>query len=122
MNKIKWITQAIAQPSSIQKELFPDFANVADELAVEWELALDEVNLPSITILMSDEQKASIKRLDDYMLSISGPTNIQFWNDDALCHSSEWEYMRTLAREILLSMGWEMTAPAKSDAIYINKG
>lgn len=117
MNKIKWIAQVIAQPYEIQKSLFPDFANVADELAVEWEGALDELNITSIT----DEQRSVIKKLDDYMLSISGPVNIQYWNNTALCKSVEWQRMREMAIDILSIMLWEKTVPAKPKAIYINQ-
>ena len=117
MNKIKWITQVIAQPYEIQKSLFPEFANVADELAVEWEGALDELNITSIT----DEQRSVIKKLDDYMLSISGPANIQYWNNTALCKSVEWQRMREMAIDILSIMHWEKTVPAKPKAIYINQ-
>lgn len=117
MNKIKWIAQVIAQPYEIQKSLFPDFANVADELAVEWEGALDELNITSIT----DEQRSVIKKLDDYMLSISGPANIQYWNNTALCKSVEWQRMREMAIDILSIMHWEKIVPAKPKAIYINQ-
>lgn len=117
MNKIKWIAQVIAQPYEIQKSLFPDFANVADELAVEWEGALDVLNITSIT----DEQRSVIKKLDDYMLSISGPANIQYWNNTALCKSVEWQRMREMAIDILSIMHWEKTVPAKPKAIYINQ-
>ena len=117
MNKIKWIAQVIAQPYEIQKSLFPEFANVADELAVEWEGALDELNITSIT----DEQRSVIKKLDDYMLSISGPANIQYWNNTALCKSVEWQRMREMAIDILSIMHWEKTVPAKPKAIYINQ-
>lgn len=117
MNKIKWIAQVIAQPYEIQKSLFPDFANVADELAVEWEGALDELNITSIT----DEQRSVIKKLDDYMLSISGPANIQYWNNTALCKSVEWQRMREMAIDILSIMHWGKTVPAKPKAIYINQ-
>lgn len=119
MNKIKWITQAFAQNSEVQKSLFPDFVNVADELAVEWEVALDEVNE---NVELTEEQRSAIKLLDAYMLSISGPTNIQYWNNDALCHSTEWNNMREMAKNILNIMGWDFVAPPKSDAIYINNG
>lgn len=122
MNKIKWVTQAIAQPCKIQKSLFPDFVNVADELAVDWELALDELNDPCIAILITDEQRKTIKRLDDYMLSISGPNNMQYWNNDALCQSGEWQRMREMATDILSIMQREKTVPTKSEAIYIHYG
>jgi len=119
MNNIKWITQAFAQDSDVQKSLFPDFVNVADELAIEWEIALDDVNENAE---LTEEQRLVIRVLDDYMLSISGPVNIQYWNNYALCHSTEWRNMREMARNILNIMGWEFIAPPKSNAIYINNG
>ena len=61
MNKIKWITQAIAQPCEIQKSLFPEFANIADELVVEWEIALDELNDRLVASSLSSEQKLAVK-------------------------------------------------------------
>lgn len=122
MNKIKWVTQAIAQPCEIQKSLFPDFANIADELAVEWEMALNELNDSQVASLFSSEQKLAVKNLDDYMLSISGAANIQYWNNDALCRSVEWQKMRKMANDILRIMNWENVVPAKADALYINHG
>lgn len=122
MNKIKWVTQAIAQPCEIQKSLFPDFANIADELAVEWEMALNELNDSQVASLFSSEQKLAVKNLDDYMLSISGAANIQYWNNDALCRSVEWQKMRKMAIDILRIMNWENVVPAKADALYINHG
>ena len=122
MNKIKWVTQAIAQPCEIQKSLFPDFANIADELAVEWEMALNELNDSQVASLFSSEQKLAVKNLDNYMLSISGAANIQYWNNDALCRSVEWQKMRKMAINILRIMNWENVVPAKADALYINHG
>ncbi|GKX61437.1 hypothetical protein [Pragia fontium] len=119
MNKIKWVTQAIAQPCEIQKGLFPDFVNVADELAVEWEMALDELSDPEVSSQLTDEQKSAIKRLDDYMLSISGADNIQYWSNEALSQSVEWKNMREMAETILVTMKWEKSIPSKNDAIYI---
>ncbi|ELY9421823.1 hypothetical protein NMY27_11110 [Cronobacter dublinensis subsp. beijingensis] len=116
MERFEWITRAFAQSSNVQKSLFPDFVNVADELAVEWEIALEETN----NEMLSDEQKLSIKAFDDYLLSISGLENIQYWNDDALCYSSEWNKMRELAKIILDSMGWVNEAPPECNAIYIS--
>lgn len=115
MNEIKVVVQSLAQSCEIQKSLVPDFANVADELAVEWEMALEEID----DTLLTDKQKQAIKALDDYMLSISGPANIQYWNNEALCHSKEWDMMRSLAEDILCVMGWEKNIPPKSRAIYV---
>ena len=119
MNKLKWITQVIALPYETQKSLFPDFVNVADEIAIEWEMALDELNDSNVASFITFQQRALINKLDDYILSISGSNNIQYWNNDALCKSPEWQKMREMAMDILSIMKWEKIIPPKSDAIYI---
>ncbi|WP_127960474.1 hypothetical protein [Serratia microhaemolytica] len=115
MNKIKQITKYFSQPYEIQKGLFPEFVNVADQLAVEWEIALNEIEDSQLT----DEQKQAVQALDDYMLSISGPTNLVYWNDNALQHSDEWNEMRRLAKIILNTMGWEDECTYETGVIYI---
>ncbi|AXH62568.1 hypothetical protein ABN306_20915 [Providencia huaxiensis] len=116
MEQLEWITRAFMQPSDTQMRLFPDFVNVADQLAVEWEIALDDINYE----LLSIEQSSAIKELDDYMLSISGSNNIHFWNNEALSSYIEWENMRALARNVVVSMGWSESPPPEDNAIYIN--
>ena len=81
MTKFKWVTQAFSQPFEIQKNLFPQFVNAAEQLAVEWEVALDEMD----DSRLANIQRQMIKELDDYILSISGADNLKYWNDDALC-------------------------------------
>lgn len=117
MEKLRWVVTVFAQDCEVQKSLFPDFANVADELAVEWELALDELNLD---IELTEEQGLAFKNLDDYIISISGLDNVQYWNNDTLCLCPEWNTMRQLARLILNLMGWGSGSLHKHDAIYIN--
>lgn len=75
MNKFKWVAQAFSQPHEIQKNLFPEFVNAADQLAVEWEIALDQMDDSRLTNI----QRQMIKELDDYMLSISGADNLKYW-------------------------------------------
>lgn len=116
MEKLEWVTRAFMQSSDTQMSLFPDFVNVADQLAVEWEIALDDISYE----LLSIEQSSAIKEFDDYMLSISGPDNVRYWNNEALSSSIEWEKMRVLARKVVGSMEWSETPPPNDNAIYIN--
>lgn len=117
MTKFKWVTQAFSQPFEIQKNLFPQFVNAADQLAVEWEVALDQMD----DSRLANIQRQMIKELDDYILSISGVDNLKYWNDDALCHSQEWEKMRVQAKAILNVMGWDHSIPPESEVIYIGE-
>ncbi len=68
MEKLEWITRTFMQSSDTQMSLFPDFVNVADQLAVEWEIALDDINYE----LLSIEQNSVIKEVQ-YLLKILLP-------------------------------------------------
>lgn len=120
LKRFYWVTQALAHSCEEQKSLFTDFSNVADELAIEWEQALEE--LMNSSFRLTKDQELRIKVLDDYMSSISGPENIQYWNNEALCTSSQWERMRQMADDILGTMGWEkkLPEPEKVTVVYID--
>jgi hypothetical protein len=121
MERLKFAVQAIALPFEIQKQLFPEFVCVADELASEWEMAMDNLRSWSGNTL-SENQKAAIENLDKYMESISGSAHIQYWCDEALRYSMEWKTMRELAYKILFEMEWKQEIPPiTTDRIYIGK-
>jgi hypothetical protein len=108
---------ALSQDAETQKRLFPSFVVVADELALNWEEGLSELNDPDLCI--SDVQKAKIDRLDAIILSMSGPNNLKFWDDDALSLFREWDDVRAAASEVLLAFDWPIAAPQESSDIYI---
>jgi hypothetical protein len=119
MERLKFAVQAITQPFEIQKQLFPEFVCVADELALEWEMAMDDLRFQSGNVL-TENQKSAIENLDKYMESISGSAHIQYWCDEALHYSLEWKTMRKLAYKILVEMGWKQEIPPIiTDRIYI---
>ena len=98
------------------KKIVSWFCKCRNQLAVEWEITLDKTNDSQLT----DDQKQAVKKLDDYILSISGSANLQHWNDDALCYSNEWVKMRGLAKVILDTMGWSNDVSPERHAIYID--
>jgi len=108
---------ALAQPANIQKELFPNFVAIADELALNWEDALQDID--KYKDLMSDEQISSINDLDRYIESISGPQNIEFWTNDALESRPEWDKIRKLSAVIANKFMWPISPPPKSEDIYL---
>lgn len=119
MNRLKWIIQALSQPYEIQKTLFPDFVNIADELAGEWELALHE--LEENKSKLSKKQLYLLQNLDEYILSISGPENLRYWIDEALQQDIKWENLREMAKAILDDLSWGCDIPHRCNAIYIKK-
>jgi hypothetical protein len=117
LERLNWSVLALAQSADIQKRLFPDFVLVADELALSWEDALQELNSGGANI--NFYQKEKIEALDKLICAISGPNNLKFWIDDALSEFSEWDEIRSAAAEVARSFGWPVLPPPPSQAIYI---
>lgn len=110
---MKWFTQAIAQQPAIQIKLFPNFVEVADELALGWEEALRE--LPSVQTQLLPGQVQAINNLDNYMCSISGEANALIWTLEGLTTSKEWQFLRLLADQLLEQMKWPKTKPTDTN-------
>lgn len=117
LEKIKQSTQALAQSAHIQVDLFPDFVEVADELALCWEEALKE--LATANEKLTEDQIESIKKLDQYMEFMSNITYCDLWNEAALFNSIEWETLRGLAIEVLQKMNWPIEPPPRTKDIYV---
>ena len=115
--KIKWILQALAQPAHIQISLFPNFVNVADELALEWGECFDLVNRK--WDFFSSDQLMLIRSLDAQIVKMSGVFNISLWNNEALSSACEWQVVRQLAKELLDIFEWNFEEPSMIDAIYV---
>lgn len=95
------VLRIIASPYEIQKKSFPEFVNIADELALTFH---EEVMLRSDTLfkygMMEDKQYERIKKLSLKFDEIDNKKEI--WTVEALMNLDEWEDCRQIAREILL--------------------
>ena len=73
----------------------------ADELALE----LDDfvAMLPAAVRdgVLSEEQAAAVRRVNDFAGSFSGKENAALWRVDQLASASQWEEVRRLARVAL---------------------
>lgn len=106
-----WAVQALAVPAEQQSSLFPSFAEVADELALEHEETQTGFLNDCGTDLTSDQESA-IKALDDKLEVMSGEENVTtLWTVEALAVRQEWEQVRMLARNVLSAMGWPRSVP-----------
>lgn len=117
LSKLKWIIQALAISAAEQVRLFPDFVNVADELALIWEEVLDSLDV--LEAMVSTEALLAIRKLDEKILSISGESNLQIWTEKALYESTHWEEIRGLATVVAKKMSWPISSPGPAEGIYI---
>lgn len=119
--ELRRCVQALAQPGAIQMSLFPDFACVGDELALEFEDAMRTFWETQATL--SPSEAASLSALDTYLNELSGPQNEEFWTDISLLESDvRWERVRVLARAVRGTFGWPDEVPAKDGATYVGAG
>jgi hypothetical protein len=116
--ELRRCVQALAQPSPVQVSLFPDFAVVGDELALQFADALGAYHASG----PPDErgQLRCLKQLDDYITELSGPEDERFWLDrPALGSDVRWQRIRDLARAVLVAFNWPDEPPPRDGATYV---
>ena len=113
--------QVLAQPPNVQEALFPDFVEVPDELALNWEEALRDKSFGAFFDKLTDTQKTTINKLDSYISSVSGTEVENIWTMQSLHNGEEWKTIRALAADVILEMGWaiDITITPRKDVVYI---
>ena len=114
-----WAVQALAQPAPTQLSLFPDFAEVADELALEYEESQLAFLASPASALLTRQQRQDLRAIDSILEAMSGPENIELWSIQALHECDVWNDVRELAQTALLAMGWSSVSPPAERAIYL---
>lgn len=121
MDRYKWAVQALSQPAEVQLLLFPDFAVVADELALEYEEAYNKL-METWPGTFTHIQRVAVEQLEAHLLAMSGPNHLHLWTDEGLL-SEHWAECRRLARRVLEVMEWPLELPPVDRGfIYITSG
>jgi hypothetical protein len=116
--ELRRCVQALAQPAAVQISLFPDFAVVGDELALQFDDALQAYRASEPE--GADRKLGSLKTLDDYLAKVSGPGDERFWQDRAaLASDLRWQRVRELARAVLGAFAWPDEPPPRDGATYV---
>ncbi len=99
--------QALNQPAAVQRDLFPEFASPADELARVLERALSASEHEC-----SAAQDAALERIESYFGQFADVGNADFWDglDDP-----RWQHVRDLAGLALDEFGWARAKPRPHD-------
>jgi hypothetical protein len=102
LDKVIQSLQLLAAEHEQQVSALPSFVHVTDEIALTFEetyaLVDDLVNEGLIT----PEQRAGLRRMDETLDSMSGEEK-GFWNLESLRTAKQWKQVRLLAEEILIS-------------------
>lgn len=101
--------QLLASPAQAQLSYFPaGWVVLTDEMALDfnhWVECLPTYWNPSNT------QIVQLKRLDDFLSTMSDSLHSAFWTDEALSSDPRWEEVRMLAKTALRCFGWPIVVP-----------
>lgn len=99
--------QALGQPASVQRDLFPEFSGPADELARVLERALS-----TATEEETADQSEALARIQAYFMQFAGVGHASFWDD---LDDPRWDTLRELAGRALDEFGWPRSKPQPHD-------
>ena len=114
--RLNWIVRALAQAPAEQRRLVPDFADAAEDLAVEFEASLvgaQNAKEPSV-------DDPALVALNEEIDRLSAADDASLWTDEALASSPSWEHVRSLARAVVKALGWAHESPGPDPkAVYV---
>lgn len=105
--RLQWAVQALALGAEEQLKLFPDFVEIADELAMDYE----EAQAGFQPEQASPELIEAMQALDDKLGQMSERRKL--WKRKSLKQSEEWAQVRRLAAELLQAAGWPAEPPPR---------
>ena len=120
LEELKRALQTLALPAALQLSLFPEFVEVADEMAINFECALD--HLGNQRQSLSDAQQFALDKLEREILAYSGPSWPQIWSGSDSLHHPVWTGFRQLAADTLATFGWEAGMPDRRGDLYVGEG
>jgi hypothetical protein len=116
--RLKHALQALAAPAEVQLARYPTSTVRADELALEFDHALEVVL--STDNGLSPEQLSYLGALDQFLERMSRPDiRDRLWTGAAVRTSDQWASVREVAGEALRAFGWPIEPPPPSDDVYV---
>ena len=115
IDKLKNQVLLFASSADVQVDSYPEGVCVGDESALDFDEALRSARTE-----LAPNQIQAVERLDEYILSVSGADFEDLWLDQTKLRFDErWETIRSLAKEMLVEMGWQYETPVKNVATYV---
>ena len=108
-----WSLRALAQEARIQRELYPKFVLVTDELVQDFEDAFGNCSQDF------RDRNPDLVALDRLIETKSGV--LEYWVEDALEQKDFWSQLRRHASDALASRGLTTFAPHPTTATYISE-
>jgi hypothetical protein len=111
--ELKWALQALAIPATEQKQLFPNWVAIPDELALDFDHWESVVRGNYGAELSKDQadRLAEVGRKLSSMSRTGADFEPELWAESALSSSQHWVDVRLLAASALDAFGWSVESP-----------
>jgi hypothetical protein len=117
----KHALQHLAAPAEVQIALLPDFVCVTDELSLDFD-HWRSTFIGNYGSELTPGQAALFEAIDEKFARLSrrgAAFREEFWTNDALRESPEWENFRQLAIKLLDLLGWPVEIPPSCAHEYV---
>lgn len=106
VEQIRQMVRLLAEPAPVQEAWLSEYGFPVDELALQ---IYDVVPswLPELTQTGSITASAdtALRHLEQYLQSMTKPSNVHLFDRLALHETGEWENVRQLARRVIAELG-----------------
>jgi hypothetical protein len=107
--RLRHSLQLLASPAVTQLKLLPPYVCKADELALEFD-NWQEISLHNYRKEFSVDQISAMSALDAKLDWLSNAGK-EYWSDEAVRTSPEWQNIRYLGTCVLDAFGWPVETP-----------
>ena len=112
MAKLKNTLMALAAPALVQDSLYSDSVDKGDALVLDYEEALNEIDVSGLT----EKQTKALQQLESFLEENSGDEFEEMYCDTLSLYSDQrWKEIRLLATSFIKSMDWEIEKPIKTE-------
>lgn len=118
--RLKNSVQLLAALPDEQLNALPDYVCKADELALDFD-QWREMTIHNYGNDLTSVQRSSLVALDDKLNQLTAQGK-EYWTDQAVRTSLEWQQVRELANHVLRAFSWPEETPRSYASEYISKG
>jgi hypothetical protein len=119
LDQLKWSLQALALPYEAQRRLFPSFACIADELALDFDHWCETARHQHP---FTADQLSALASVSTVLSAMTDEKNADLWSDSALAHLPRWQDVRDRARKALEAFQWNLDVPPSDRAVFVPSG
>jgi len=115
-------TRLLASDADVQQRAFPDFVQVPDELALNFDDAFRLIHQLEASGHLRRQQVEALERVDKLLGEMTNRHESSLWTLEALRVSPDWQALRAEARSALGSLGVGVAPPSTEGITYVRGG